>query len=59
MIVRLEERIRRPAPVTPERREESGPSRPNIKRPDTNEVLRRMKKVDPDAARKYRQRSGQ
>lgn len=59
MIIRVEERLRRvtPTPTTP--REGGEPTRPGVKRPETNEVLRRMKKVDPEAARKYRQRSGQ
>ena len=36
-----------------------GPNKPDVKRPDTNDLLKRMKRVDPDAARRYRQRSGQ
>ncbi|MBM3495398.1 MAG: ubiquitin-like protein UBact [Armatimonadetes bacterium] len=61
MTTRVEERITRPTPAPPERKggDESGPSRPNVQRPESNELLRRMRKVDPDAARKYRQRSGQ
>lgn len=61
MITRAEERITRPMPVTPERKEgdSGGPGKPDVKRPDTNELLKRMKRVDPDAARRYRQRSGQ
>lgn len=40
--------------------DESGPSKPQIKRPEGgNELLKRMKKVDPDQAKKYRQRSGE
>ena len=40
--------------------DETGPNKPDIKRPDGgNELLKRMKKVDPDQAKKYRQRSGQ
>jgi hypothetical protein len=40
--------------------DESGPRAPNIERPDGgNELLRRLKKIDPDQAKKYRQRSGQ
>ena len=46
----------------PERRhgDDNGPSKPDIGRPGApNELLKRMKKVDPDQAKKYRQRSGQ
>ncbi|RYG43852.1 ubiquitin-like protein UBact, partial [bacterium] len=40
--------------------DETGPSAPDIRRPEGgNELLRRMKKVDPDQAKKYRQRSGE
>ncbi|HWA83533.1 MAG TPA: ubiquitin-like protein UBact [Fimbriimonadaceae bacterium] len=49
--------------MTPEpgqKTEESGPSRPDVRKPDGgNELLRRMKKVDPDQAKRYRQRSGE
>jgi hypothetical protein len=30
-----------------------------VQRPDRSDLLKRMKKVDPDTARKYRQRSGE
>jgi len=55
---------RRQAPLSPEPSrklgDESGPSAPQINKPDGgNELLRRMKKVDPDQAKKYRQRSGE
>lgn len=46
----------------PERKhaDEDGPSKPDIERPTApNELLRRMKNVDPDQAKKYRQRSGE
>lgn len=40
--------------------DDDGPSKPDIGRPSTpNELLKRMKKVDPDQAKKYRQRSGE
>ena len=56
-----EERITRPSSPAPGRKsgDESGPANPGVRRPDSNELLRRMRRVDPDAARKYRQRSGQ
>jgi hypothetical protein len=36
-----------------------GPGKPDVKRPDTNELLKRMRRIDPEQARRYRQRSGQ
>lgn len=61
MIVRAEDRIVRPKPPTPERKEGpgEGPSKPDVKKPNTNDLLERMRRVEPDAARRYRQRSGQ
>lgn len=59
MIGRMDERTPRPLPPTPAPKPDSGPTRPTVRRPETNELWRRMKRVDPDAARKYRQRSGQ
>jgi hypothetical protein len=56
------DRLTRPLAPEPGRKQgdESGPSAPDIQRPDGgNELLRRMKKVDPDQAKKYRQRSGE
>lgn len=37
----------------------SGPSRPEGSRPNTEDLLKRMRKVDPDQAKRYRQRTGQ
>lgn len=61
MIARVEERITRPMPASPERKDGDGggPNKPDVKRPDTSDLLKRMKRVDPDAARRYRQRSGE
>ena len=56
------DRLTRPLAPEPGRKsgDEGGPSSPSIKRPEGgNELLRRMKKVDPDQAKRYRQRSGQ
>lgn len=40
--------------------EDGGPSKPDISRPAApNELLKRMKAIDPDQAKKYRQRSGE
>ena len=57
-----EERRQMPTlPSDPLRKEGDGggPGTPDVKRPDTSDLLKRMKRVDPDAARKYRQRSGE
>ena len=56
------DRLTRPLPGQPERKlgDDSGPSAPDIRKPEGgNELLRRMKKVDPDQAKRYRQRSGE
>ncbi len=37
----------------------SGPSRPEGSRPNTDDLLKRMRKVDPDQAKRYRQRTGE
>ena len=40
--------------------DDDGPAKPDVKRPGrTDELMKRMKKVDPDQAKKYRQRSGE
>lgn len=57
-----DDRTTRPREGTPKPREsdESGPARPDIGRPDApNELLRRMRRVDPEQAKRYRQRSGE
>jgi hypothetical protein len=62
MIFRAEERRQMPTlPMEPGRKEgdSGGPGKPDVKRPDTSDLLKRMKRVDPDAARRYRQRSGE
>ncbi|HCR18334.1 MAG TPA: ubiquitin-like protein UBact [Candidatus Latescibacteria bacterium] len=38
---------------------DEGPSRPDVDRPDTQDLLRRMRRVDPNQARRYRQRTGE
>jgi hypothetical protein len=48
-------------PLVPERKEGDGggPGKPDVRRPDTSDLLRRMKRIDPEQARRYRQRSGE
>lgn len=54
------DRLTRPMTEPGRKSDESGPSRPDVRKPSgDNELLRRMKKVDPDQAKRYRQRSGQ
>ncbi len=36
-----------------------GPRPPQVEKPNTEELLKKMRKVDPDQARRYRQRTGQ
>jgi hypothetical protein len=36
-----------------------GPGSPEVDKPNTEELLKRMRKVDPDQAKRYRQRTGQ
>jgi hypothetical protein len=47
-------------PITrPTPKEESGPKRPETGSPDKDNLLKRMRKVDPKQAERYRQRTGQ
>ncbi len=39
--------------------DDPAPSAPKVEKPDVNDLLKRMKKVDPDQAKRYRQRTGQ
>lgn len=40
--------------------DDGGPTKPDLKKPALpNELMRRMKNVDPEQAKKYRQRSGE
>lgn len=36
-----------------------GPNAPKVDKPNVDELLKRMRKVDPDQAKRYRQRTGQ
>ena len=58
------EPIQRPRPVVPGPGPGGGgggegPREPRVDKPDTEELLKRMRKVDPDQARRYRQRTGE
>ncbi len=58
----MDDRTTRRMEPEPERKfgDDSGPSKPDVRKPSApNELLKRMRRVDPDQAKKYRQRSGQ
>ncbi len=62
MIIRGEERRQQPtSPVSPLRKDGDGggPGKPDVKKPDTSDLLKRMQRIDPDKAKRYRQRSGE
>lgn len=49
----------RPATPGPGAGDGGGPTAPKVEKPDVKSLLERMKKVDPDQARRYRQRTGE
>lgn len=56
----MPERIQKPpAPWGPKQGDGDGPRPPDISRPDTRDLLKKMRKVDPNQSRRYRQRTGQ
>jgi hypothetical protein len=57
----MPDRIQKPQPPIPAPGGGGGdgPSAPKVEKPNTEELLKRMRKVDPDQARRYRQRTGQ
>lgn len=60
-IWQAQERRQAPTPAEPWQKpgDEGGPHEPDVRRPDNRELIERMKRVDPNTARRYRQRSGQ
>jgi len=40
-------------------RHDNGPKGPDVSRPGRDDLLKRMKKVDPKQSEKYKQRTGQ
>ena len=57
-------RDRAPRPLRPmdgdgDGDQDEGPQRPRVDRPNTDDILRRMRRVDPTQARRYRQRTGE
>ena len=57
----LRDRKQRPTgPVGPDDGgDDDGPKRPDVNKPNTRELLRRMRRVDKDQSRRYRQRTGE
>ncbi len=61
-IFKADETGRRQLPSDPMPRpggDGDGPSKSGVKRPDSKNILDRMKRVDPEQAKRYRQRSGE
>jgi hypothetical protein len=54
-----ERRRREPEPWSPSGPGEGGPKAPKIEKPDTKKLLEKMRKIDPNSRRRFRQRSGQ
>jgi hypothetical protein len=57
----MPDQLQKPKPAMPQPRSGGGegPSAPQVDKPDVKRLLERMKKVDPDQAKRYRQRTGQ
>ena len=58
----MPDRIQKPQPTIPAPGGGGGgdgPRAPQVEKPNTDELLKRMRKVDPDQAKRYRQRTGQ
>ncbi|HTI73044.1 MAG TPA: ubiquitin-like protein UBact [Candidatus Limnocylindria bacterium] len=49
----------KPVPAAPGGGGSDGPVAPKIEKPNIEELMKRMKKVDPDQAKRYRQRTGE
>jgi|GEM_PF-259939 len=48
-----------PMPWGPKQGDGGGPRSPDISRPDTKDLLKKMRKVDPNQSKRYRQRTGE
>jgi len=58
----MPERIQKPVdpvPWGPKQGDGGGPRSPDISRPDTKDLLKKMRKVDPNQSKRYRQRTGE
>ena len=61
LIAQLERKQRDTKPIGPGDgdSDNDGPKRQKVSRPDTQELLKRMRRVDKDQSRRYRQRTGE
>ena len=58
--MRLKRKPLSPKPITPDTDDDTTePKRKEVSRPDTQELLKRMRRVDKDQSRRYRQRTGE
>lgn len=48
-----------PVPWGPKPDAGGGPKSPDVSKPDTRDLLKKMRKVDPNQSKRYRQRTGQ
>ena len=48
-----------PVPWGPKQGDGGGPKPPDVSKPDTRDLLKKMRKVDPYQSKRYRQRTGQ
>jgi hypothetical protein len=55
----MPDRIQKPRLPAPAPGGGDGPAAPKVEKPNTEELLKRMRRVDPDQAKRYRQRTGQ
>jgi len=46
-------------PWEPKQGDGDGPRSPDVSKPDTKDLLKRMRKIDPNQSKRYRQRNGQ
>ena len=58
-MIQFERKTKPVDPGGPGPGDEGGPSRPKVERPDTRDLMKRMRRVDPNQARRYRQRTGE
>jgi len=61
-LILMPDPIQKPRPTAPAPQgggDGDGPKEPKVEKPNTDDLLKRMRKVDPDQARRYRQRTGE
>ena len=47
------------SPSPPSGGDDSGPKAPDVQKPNVDELLKKMKKIDRDVSERYKQRGGQ